>query len=501
MNMMQGKLIKISIIGLWLLTTSILVTQNVQRMQATKSLPITTDELANADEIWLGIYFKADPKASDESLTKVGYTKLVREKIKEGWKYEERTRMRMTLQGQKRVVQTQTRATVDSQGRLKYFDFDMKSGPVQLLVWGQIRDNRIEIKIETAGSTQSMSIPFKEEPRIPLNLLADVDLKSLKVGQTINREFFDPVTMGTSKTVITFLGTEPYKIENKTITAYKLRQNVMGLEVTSWLDENENTIREEAGNLVTRRESPKYAVSEGWKEEEAIDFIALNAVPVNVKISDPKAVNSMKLEISGIDFNEFSIPDWRQKLVPPSSVEIAKEDLKNLKTYQLGDPEIKKNFAEYLNATPTIQSEHPEIKTKAKHIIGDYKDAISAAKAINEWVYKNLEKEITISIPSALEVLDLMRGDCNEHTILTVAFLRAVGIPSKVLAGLVYMDGAFYYHAWVGAYVGEWIAIDPTFGLFPADAARLKLVEGDLSQQVKILQALGRIGIKVEHYE
>ena len=82
-----------------------------------------------------------------------------------------------------------------------------------------------------------------------------------------------------------------------------------------------------------------------------------------------------------------------------------------------------------------------------------------------------------------------------------MALLRAAGIPSKTLAGLVYLDGAFYYHAWVGAYVGEWIAIDPTLGIFPADAARLKLTEGDLSQMVKILQAVGKIEIEVEEYE
>lgn len=500
-NVMYTRVIKLAIIGFWLVTTGLLVVQNSQKTQASKSLPITADEFEKTDEIWLGIYFKADPNASDEAMTKIGYTKLTKEKLKDGWKYEEKTRMRMTLQGQKRIIQTQTRATISQDGSLKFFDFDMRSGPVQILIWGQVRDKSIELKIETAGSTQTMSIPFEEEPRIPLNILENVDIKSLSPGQKLEKEFFDPVTMSTTKAEITFVGAEPYQIGDKTITAYVFKEKIMGVDIKSWLDENKNVIREEAGNLVTLRESAKYAVSEGWKEKEVTDLIALNAVPTNAKIQNPKAVKNMRLEVSGIDLNEFSISDWRQKFTPPSLVEITKEDLKGIKTYELGDAEIAEKFSKYLISTPTIQSNNPEIKMKAKRIVEDNKDAISAAKAINEWVYKNLEKEITVSIPSALEVLDLMRGDCNEHTILTVALLRAVGIPSEALAGLIYIDGAFYYHAWVGAYVGEWIAIDPTFGLFPADAARLKLIEGDLSQQVKILKVLGKIEIKVNHYE
>ncbi|HDH97452.1 MAG TPA: transglutaminase domain-containing protein, partial [Proteobacteria bacterium] len=488
------------IVCFWLVTTGMLIGQQVEKTQGARSLPITAEELGNSDEIWLGIYFRQGSSEGDESLVKIGYTKLTREKIKDGYRYEERTRMRMTLQGQRRVVQTHTRATVDSSGRLKFFDFEMKSGPIQLLIWGHIKGKQLEVKVETGGAVQSMTIPFQEEPRIPLNLMEDVDFKALKPGQTITREFFDPTTMTTAKASITFLGVEPYRIGDGTINAYKFRQKVMGIEVTSWLDENKNMLREETANMVTRRESPKYAVSEGWKDK-SIDLIMFNAVPTSVNIPEPRKVRRLKIRVSGVELADFDIPDWRQKIVEPNVVEVNRAELKGIKTYRLGDPKIAEEFAEYLKPTPTIQCDHPAIKERAKRIVGEKRDALGAARAIHEWVYKNLDKEITVSIPSALEVLELMRGDCNEHATLTVALLRAVGIPSKLLAGLIYLDGAFYYHAWVGVYVGEWIAIDPTLGVFPADAARLKLTEGDLSQMVKILQALGKIKLEVVEYE
>jgi hypothetical protein len=70
-------------------------------------------------------------------------------------------------------------------------------------------------------------------------------------------------------------------------------------------------------------------------------------------------------------------------------------------------------------------------------------------------------------------------------------------------AGIVYSesifsDGAFYYHAWPEVWLGEqWLAIDPTFDQFPADATHVKLVEGALDQQVELMSAVGRLKIEV----
>ena len=66
-----------------------------------------------------------------------------------------------------------------------------------------------------------------------------------------------------------------------------------------------------------------------------------------------------------------------------------------------------------------------------------------------------LEKKPTVSIPSAREVLRTKVGDCNEHTALFVAMARAAGIPARINVGLVFVRGAFYYHAWPEVYIDE----------------------------------------------
>ena len=69
--------------------------------------------------------------------------------------------------------------------------------------------------------------------------------------------------------------------------------------------------------------------------------------------------------------------------------------------------------------------------------------------------YGMLEKKITFSVPNAVQVLETRQGDCNEHTVLYVALARALGLPARTAVGLVYVNGAFFYHAWPEVWLGE----------------------------------------------
>jgi transglutaminase-like putative cysteine protease len=116
---------------------------------------------------------------------------------------------------------------------------------------------------------------------------------------------------------------------------------------------------------------------------------------------------------------------------------------------------------------------------------------------IKNWVYKEIAKQPTVSIPNALEVLQTKRGDCNEHTVLFNALARAAGIPAKTVVGIVYLRGAFYYHAWSEIWLSEWISIDSVLNQFPSDVTHVKFLEGEIDRQLDILQLIGNLKIEV----
>ena len=75
-----------------------------------------------------------------------------------------------------------------------------------------------------------------------------------------------------------------------------------------------------------------------------------------------------------------------------------------------------------------------------------------------------------------------------------------------MVAGTVYAPGedgsagAFYYHAWNLVWLGQWVAVDPTFGQFPADATHVALVEGGPDKDIALVGVIGRIRFEVESF-
>ena len=158
-----------------------------------------------------------------------------------------------------------------------------------------------------------------------------------------------------------------------------------------------------------------------------------------------------------------------------------------------GRPDLNR----YVAPEPSIQSSDPRIQAQARQIIGRRRDPERVARLLSDWVYQELDKRVTLTVPSAVEMLQTRQGDCNEHAILFVALARAVGLPARTAAGLAYINGSFYYHAWSEVYLGEWVAVDPTFGQFPADASHLRFTIGGLARQIELIRVIGWLSLSV----
>ncbi len=108
-----------------------------------------------------------------------------------------------------------------------------------------------------------------------------------------------------------------------------------------------------------------------------------------------------------------------------------------------------------LAAETFIESDAPEIVAEAAKAVNGVAGDRARAERLTRYVNALLDKKPTVSLPSAREVLRTRVGDCNEHTVLYVAMARALGIPARIAVGLVYIHGAFYYHAWPEVYLEE----------------------------------------------
>jgi transglutaminase-like putative cysteine protease len=226
-------------------------------------------------------------------------------------------------------------------------------------------------------------------------------------------------------------------------------------------------------------------------DDEPPDLVALSSAPVVGRLV--RGSSFLKIRVSGVEAAKFaSEPPFQVvegdvlKVKPPDYASFVKVPVAGE-----GDSE----------ATASLQAKDPAIVAKAVEVVGDASDRMEAVKRLNTFVFEYVRKVPTIGIPNGLEVLQRREGDCNEHTALFVSLARAVGIPSRIAAGLVFSERlgqAFYYHAWPEVRFEEgWLAMDPTFGQFPADATHLKIVNGDLDRQIEIMGMIGRVKLEV----
>ena len=198
-----------------------------------------------------------------------------------------------------------------------------------------------------------------------------------------------------------------------------------------------------------------------------------------------------------MELDGFDVKGYRQRL-RGDTLTITRESPEALKgTYKLPNGAKATVMSVFMDPEPLLETENPEIVALATRLRGAETDPRTVAERINTWVHDSLEKRITVGVPSALATLRSRSGDCNEHTQLFVATARAAGIPARVAAGLAFLDGKFYYHAWPEIWLERWVAIDPTFGQFPADAAHLRFTIGGLGKQAELLRLMGALRIDV----
>ena len=162
----------------------------------------------------------------------------------------------------------------------------------------------------------------------------------------------------------------------------------------------------------------------------------------------------------------------------------------------------EQDYKTFSSDAPFIESRDSRIRLASAEAMRDGTSRLDSLQSLTSWVFRTVDKKPSAGLPSALAVLKMKQGDCNEHSILFTALARSAGIPTRIQLGLVYQSGKFYYHAWTAAWVEDrWMEFEPTFGLETADAARIALATGDLRNSIELAGAIGRIEIEILEVE
>ena len=436
-------------------------------------------------ETWMNIYQK------DKKIGVVHRKFIILETG--GFQTEENVIIQINTMGIIQALQISTETALNPDMSFSSFNFDLNSSLFRFNARGYVAKDKLILFTGLPSAQQKSEIPLKNIPHISGNVYEAAYIAGLEKNTTRFFSIFDPSTLSIREIKVTREADEVIPIMGKRVLTQKFCADFMGTKNCAWLGKDGGVLKETGLlGLSMEKVSPEKA-RKGIASSSNIDFAQIASIASNINITDPEKLNKIKIKINGIRNLFLLLNDGRQNF-RQGVLTITKENLSSLTAQKNND---SKGFNQYLQPSPLVQSDHPQIKAQAEKIVLPTDNSQQKMRKIVNWVYINIEKKPVLSVPNALEVLNNKAGDCNEHAVLTAALLRAAGLPAQIETGLIYLNGRFYYHAWNIAYVGQWITADSVFNQIPADVTHIRLVRGEGGEQLDLLGVMGKIQMEV----
>lgn len=378
-------------------------------------------------------------------------------------------------------------------------------------------DEAVEVTIGTGDAARMTTKPLPEDGWLTPGGASEFLSRRLRAGATaITIRSLDPSTgLKIGQTTYRVLGRIKAQALGRVVEAYEFEMEssaMAGMVTRGAMDENGLTVRSELAmgglKITTIAADRALAMAEIDPPEMMRRLLIRSSKPI------PNARRSRTASFV-LRVDDGKLPD-----VPTTGVQqVERLDERSIRVSVsvdeiapvLEDLETKR----YLAATELADC----LDASVVELAGDRKSATtsSLARRMRDVVARHIdEKDLGVGFASASEVARTGQGDCTEHAVLLAAVLRARGIPSRVVSGLIYADGflgaeqIFGYHMWTQALVEvdgamRWVDLDATLPLAgPIDATHIALTISDLADGetmnslVMLGPLMGRLRVEVE---
>jgi len=383
---------------------------------------------------------------------------------------------------------------------LKRFSYDYVLDESTLKLNGQVVDGRLEVEVISRGQTvrESFRLDQKLYPTSAVGLYPV--LQGLGVGRTYTYNVYDGQTQTIAPVRQEVLAYETSDLFEG--AAFKVRTRLHGQEVLSWIDNQGRPVLEmsQGGVIISflenKRTAQKYLTQAALNKDE--NLLNFSLIKADLGEYAPEQIISLDVVISVPD-EAFTLPnDERQRCVLR-----ANELYCRIRSAVPANDSQEKNPQErerYLVPSIVIPSNHEHIRKTAVEIASTARTPFERVRLLIDWIDQNIQQE-AVDVFSALDVLESKKAECQGHAYLYTAFARSLGIPSRVVNGIVYSKfyQGFLYHTWSESHLGgQWVAIDPTFAQLPADATHIKFIEGEtLSDLLPLVHLIGKVKLRI----
>ena len=443
-------------------------------------------------EYWTGIIFNGE---------KIGFTHQQFVPEQERFRISSEAALRLRFLMIDKQFAAMTHDWVDAELRLERFEYVYKIDKSRRLITGQVHDNQLALEVSGQNHTDKTVLHFEGE-LVPMNAIYLYPvLHGLRVGKVYHYQVFDGESLAIHPVKQTIMAYQSSDLFNE--KAFKIKTNLLGLTTTTWLDAKGLPQLELSlnGTLISALEPEEYAKE--YLTQAALaksdHLLTYSLIPVAKEINNPRSLMSMHVRLSGIPETFEVINTSMQHCNKENRIWACQIHSDAKVTDQLQARAASPTVRD-VSSSIAVNSTAEEIINLAHDITATSTDTNDQVQHILDWLDANIEKQVVDSFNS-LDVLAQRKAECQGHSLLYAALARSLGIPTRLLNGVVYSEDhdAFLYHTWVESYIdNRWQAIDPTFGQRHADATHITLLEGeDTAQLTALLLLIGKLEIEL----
>jgi hypothetical protein len=477
----RKNLLRIIVVLVWVALFGLLLERDyfVKTLETREAQVLRRDR----EESFSGVYFKGD---------RIGYVKNRLAPDEENYRLRQEAYLLLNIMGQSHPVHLVVNARLDPAMLLQSFDFALSSPFYTMTAAGEVVGRTVNFTLTTGKERLKDSITLATPPVLSTNNRGYLLDRNLQPGDKLKIPFFDPISLSGKDTVLEYMGYDKVLIKGRIQRLHHFTESFAGMKINSWLDDSGKVIKEESPAGFTFIAEPEFKATAIMNEGQEI----LGSVSVKIAGTMPADYPTrarLGYHLSYPPEAEVEVDRDRQRLTG-DLLTVTREKTPDEAAVACGGPPPAT-----LAATPYIQSNHRRIGELRQTLVTERMSALAKVRILAAWVFNNLEKRPVLGIPDALTTLTSGRGDCNEHAALFAALARNAGIPTRIVAGVTFHEGAFFYHAWNEVCIGDgWLSLDTTNNHIPADVTHIKFVEGETSEQIKIGALLGHLQIEVK---